>query len=86
MERDEFERLLRERRVLPDAYSLSGPACDDCYVLEHVPGGWTAYYYSERGTRHEEQQFKTEQAAFDYLWSLMRGDQGIVQRSDSDSA
>lgn len=74
MNRDELQSLLRQQRIDPGAYSLTGGSPNEQYVLSREANGRCAVYYSERGTRSGERSFGTEDEACRYLLRLLGGD------------
>lgn len=57
--------------VNPELYSLDGTALPDRVILNHNYHIWEVFYFSERGTRFEEKEFKSEDDACNYLYSLL---------------
>jgi hypothetical protein len=68
-----LRRVLDVEGVDPDAYSLTGGAPSETYVLEPGPGRWSVFY-SERGLRTGEAVFHTEDDACRHLLDLLLRD------------
>lgn len=73
MNRYELKKILHDRRISPDAYSLDGGHPSEMYVLSHGPRGWSAYY-SEHGLESKVKYFDKESDACEYFLQLINSD------------
>lgn len=72
MNREELKRRLDELRVNPGFYSLNGELLPDRLVLYRSYDTWTVFYLDERGNRHDEQIFFSEEEACSYLYERLK--------------
>jgi len=76
MTREELRIRLKAMGVRSDAYSLSGNAGSEMYVLERCYGVWRVCY-SERGKESRLTEFDSESDACVHLLSLLREDGAV---------
>ena len=73
----ELELVFKRNNVPNNYYSFAGMGGGDCYVLERTDS-WNVYY-SERGSKYDEEAFDTEDAAcrsmFDKVAVMVEGGQ-----------
>ena len=81
MTRDELTSAAIRERIRPSSYSLEGGLPPEKYVLAKEDGHWSVYY-SERGERHDETIFDSEQEACDQLFLWLVEDPTTRVRSD----
>ncbi|WP_180145982.1 hypothetical protein [Desulfoluna butyratoxydans] len=78
MNLSELQIKLNELMINPDAYSLKGDACDECYVIScDGPGTWVVYY-SERGLRSSCKTFKSESDACKEFLKRLKKDPTVL--------
>jgi hypothetical protein len=73
MNRTTLKELLDAENVDPAAYSLEGGMPFEAYVLNRSASAWVVFY-SERGLRSGEVEFRTEGEACEYLLTLVLHD------------
>jgi len=65
---------LRERLemlgIKPGEYSLNEGLYPDRMILHDEYTNWKVFYFSERGTRHDERTFASESEACEYLYDI----------------
>ena len=71
MKKDALKRLLDGEQFNPNVYSLDGGLPNDRLCLSYDAGNWCAYY-SERGSRIDEEYFASEDKACDDLLRRLR--------------
>lgn len=74
MNKLELIKKLKEKGILESAYSLNGGLPGDKYVLSDDGYGVWSVYYSERGERIGEKNFKSESEACTYLLKKLLSD------------
>jgi hypothetical protein len=73
MNRHELRNTLQAEGIRSDAYGLDGGHPNECYVLSGNDPIWSVYY-SERGLETGLRQFGSEEAACEYLLTILRED------------
>ncbi len=66
----DLERVFISNGVPHAYYSFRGPAAGDCYVFEASQSGWKTYY-SERGSKYDEQTYRSEEEACNAMFLLI---------------
>jgi len=74
MNREELKKQLLDIGVKPRYFSLYGSLVPGAIILNEVYGKWVVFYFDERGNRDLEKQFKSEEAACQYIFSLLKDD------------
>ena len=72
MEKKELKLKLDLLKVNPNQYSLDGDLKSDAIILYQNYNKWEVYYFDERGTKNENQEFNTEKEACNYIYNLFR--------------
>jgi len=68
----ELKKELDNLNVRPSLYALNGELLPDRIILYRNHNRWEVFYFSERGTRHDQKQFDTETEACNYIYELFR--------------
>ena len=73
MDMHQLKSRLEAEGIWPAMYNLNGmPGDSEKYVIErHRDGRW-CLYYSERGARHGERFFATEEGACEAMYEAVR--------------
>ena len=79
----ELAEALTAARVDPDRYSLAGGLPNDAYCLERLGSKSWRIYYSERGSRFNEEFLITEDDACRRLLSILLAEPSVRLRPDS---
>ena len=74
MNKSELLQGLKDLKINPDAYAVTGGSPSETYVLSDEGYGKWAVYYSERGGRNNEMLFQSESAACDELYRRVTSD------------
>ena len=77
MEKKELKLKLDLLKVNPNQYSLDGDLKSDAIILYQNYNKWEVYYFDERGTKNENQEFNTEKEACNYIYNLFRNSKNI---------
>lgn len=56
--------------ITPNEYSLNEGLYPDRVILHDDYVKWEVFYFSERGTRHNERIFASEREACEYMYSI----------------
>lgn len=74
MNTNELRVKLNNLSINPDAYSLEGGLCDECYILSKERSGKWEVYYSERGLKSSCKIFDNEDEACEDLLKRLEND------------
>ena len=67
-----WKDLIKNLPISGTYYSLDGKQKPDCLILDKSQNKWKVYYFSERGSVHNEQFFETEEDACQYIYSELK--------------
>ena len=76
----DLDYKLRLLGVNPSQYSLNGELNPDTIVLSHNLSYWNVFYFDERGCRHNEHYFNSENEACDYIYSIFEESMSIRKK------
>lgn len=75
MDMNELKKLLIEKGVPSEKYSLNGGMKNDTICIDKVYSKWVVYY-SEKGIKYNEVGFCNEQEACEYFYNMLIYDNG----------
>ena len=70
MNKEKFLKLVKNKNIPEDAYSLNGGLPDDRYCINEKPIGWEVYY-TERGKKYRIKIFENKEEAFQDLYNRL---------------
>lgn len=73
MTKNELEKILIEKEIPTNTYSLDGKFYPDRFELYFNNDEWMVYYCDERGVKHDLKFFKREEDACQYFYEYLTG-------------
>jgi hypothetical protein len=73
MTKKELEKILIEKKVPANTYSLDGKFYPDRFELRFTTNEWMVFYCDERGVKHDLKTFEREEEACRYFYEYLTG-------------
>lgn len=75
IEKNKWKDLIKTLPISESYYSLNGELKSDSLILDRFQNKWKVYYFSERGSIHDERIFETEDDACYYIYKEQSNEQ-----------